>query len=281
MEQVRDLENDLVKMRKEFSAHQENLQHQIRENVELQQRVVELTATKSKELEAPESRGKKGPAKVNMELAEQALDEQIRVLNLSPEELKRERSEQHESERQRKHVIDGFKYSDEVTQIVAPITPSVLSLRNFYPGGETTDQRYYYIEFRKLTFQEEPKTAEEKSGIFNDAVLYEAKFRHCKFHSIDFSRIDPKIFGTIKFNECRFEGAIKLPNGFKLEDGKIESSEAAEIPKSTTTLRAVAPDGPRSGRAMRSPRVNIHAPKPVKLLDSTVGRGRGGGREED
>lgn len=279
MEQVIDLESQLGEMRKKFSAQQENLQHQIRENEDLQQRVVELTATKSKELEAPESRGKKGPAKVNMELAQHALAEQIRVLKLDPEALRKERSNQHVSELTRKHVINGFKYdADEVTQIVAPITPSVLSLSNYYREGNLQDQRYYYIEFARLTFQEEPKTAEGKLGIFNDAVLYKAIFRNCKFHSIDFSRIDPKIFGTIEFNKaCTFDGYIQLPEGFTLKDGKIEKSEEAEIPKSTITLRATPPVQGRSSEI--SPRVNTHAHKPATFLGSTGGRGRGRGGE--
>jgi BMFP domain-containing protein YqiC len=278
MEQVTALREQLNGVLEEFSNQYQILEKAIEENQAMHERISELTAAKSTELEAHESPRKRVPV-VNMELAKQALAEQIRVLNLDPEALKKERREKHDSERQRNHVIGGFTYAGEVIEIVAPITPNDLSLRNYYGAdqkhGDGNDQRYWYIEFRKLTFQDDPKTA-EGLGIFNDAVLYEAHFRNCKFHSIDFSRIDPKIFEKIKFNEgCRFEGTTKLPTGFKLEDGKIaKSEEAAEIPR--PIMKSRPPTDLRSSFDARSLRANIHA-KPATLLGST----RGGGREEN
>ena len=137
--------------------------------------------------------------------------------------MRDERLKQHVSVRRFNHVIVGRKYKhiDEVTHIVAPITPSVLSIYNFL-NDQATDQRYYDIEFTNLTFQDYPKTAEER-GIFNDATLLRGRFRHCKFYSIDFSNMDSETFSTIKFTSCKFYGDTNLPNGFKIEDGEIKS----------------------------------------------------------
>ncbi len=267
---VSSLQSELPEIENAALEKQENLQAQIVENLALQQPIEELTATQPKELEAT----KKGPAKVNMELPHLALTEELRVLNLNPTELRDERSKQHISERSFNHVIYGRKDIGGVTHIVAPITPSVLSIYNFLDGG-AKDQRYYDIEFTKLTFQDYPKTA-EGHGIFNDANLLRGRFRHCKFDSVDFSGIDPEIFKTINFDSCKFDGTTKLPTGFKLEDGKIEKSDEVGTPRSTMKLRPTPPDNERSISAMKHPRLNNHANKSATLLGSNGG----GGREE-
>jgi hypothetical protein len=155
--------------------------------------------------------------RVVIEAPEIFFAKEFKALNLDPVALRMSRRAHDFAVRRFKHVLEGTKLVDQVKHICAAITPSHLSLINFYPDGEPIDQRFNCIVFRQCAFEDYPKTGEGR-GIFNDAVLYRAQFFHCKFSSVDFSGIDPELFQTICFGHCEFLGETKLPEGYQLEN---------------------------------------------------------------
>jgi hypothetical protein len=107
------------------------------------------------------------------------------------------------------------------------ITPKILSLKR-------QGSKHYYAEFGGMIFDEGQKTASEsKPKIFNDANLFMANFRNCEFRDVDFSKIDPEIFKTIKFNDrCVFEGDCIFPRGFE----KPQNSESIDATLPSTKV---------------------------------------------
>jgi hypothetical protein len=97
------------------------------------------------------------------------------------------------------------------------ITPDIFKFEKKRPG----DDSLYYFDCAMVVFSEsgiakdaDKKNIDPKSGIFNDSILFMANFQKCIFRDVDFSGIDEKVFGTIQFKDCKFEGSCKLPKGY-------------------------------------------------------------------
>ena len=122
--------------------------------------------------------------------------------------------------------------------IVSEIQPKNLSLFAEPQKIGKRDDRYYNAEFNGIKFleTEEGRKLAGGQGIFNDAILFLAKFKKCEFTGVDFSKMDPEILGTIKFTSCTFHNDCKFPKGFRFKAsnisntifrGKAEDTEAA------------------------------------------------------
>lgn len=137
------------------------------------------------------------------------------------------------------------------------ITPNNLSICR--EGGRyREDRRYRGAEFVALIFRDEEIN---NHTIFNNADLTGAKFKECLFCNVDFSKIAPKVFHQIQFENCKAIGELKIPtnsfseraSGYNLEGIDIKEASVVEVPITPT-----APDNRSSvpATAVASPRAN-------------------------
>ncbi len=84
---------------------------------------------------------------------------------------------------------------------------------------KSEDQRFYYAQFGGVLFDE--SAAAGKGKIFNDAKLFMANFRGCKFKDVDFSQISKEILDTMQFSKCEFEGNCQFPPDYKFKASSL------------------------------------------------------------